>query len=375
MKKILLFALVTLLHYSLDAQITNYFRTPIGNTNWHHFTRKSGTGAAVYINQETTTGPILKLSSGTFNANENVKLIVKNDGSVGIGIITPLSPLDVKSNDNGYVIRALRSTDEKILFGVYEKDNGTAELYMKKNSNEIGLKLASEGFTYFNGGNVGIGNTTPASKLDVNGGINISGLNSTYSVNNFHNTLQFTDASNAAIVFNAGQSTELMFGFHSNGNYYWGTGKNASTPNYYSMWLNGSNGDLGIKGKLTSNEVEVKVGGWADFVFEPNYTLISLEDLEKYIKTNKHLPDVPSEKEVIENGLSLGQSDAVLLQKIEELTLYLIEQNKEVKSEKLKVESLESEIKRLKKVEEVNKSQQLAIKELMKRIEKLESKK
>ena len=80
---------------------------------------------------------------------------------------------------------------------------------------------------------------------------------------------------------------------------------------------------------------------------------------------------MPSEKEVKENGLSLGQSDAVLLQKIEELTLYLIEQNKEVKSEKLKVESLQNENLKLKN--EISELKKLNIKllELEKEIEKL----
>jgi hypothetical protein len=106
---------------------------------------------------------------------------------------------------------------------------------------------------------------------------------------------------------------------------------------------------LAVNGKLTAKEVEVTLSGWSDFVFDKNYSLITLEDLEKYIYENRHLPDVASEKEVLENGLNLGQNNAVLLQKIEELTLYLIEQNKTLKAQNDKISDMEVEIKELKK--------------------------
>ncbi len=133
-----------------------------------------------------------------------------------------------------------------------------------------------------------------------------------------------------------------MFGLHSNGNFYWGTGRSATKKDYYSMFLDANTGNLGIRGKLTADEVEIKIGGWADFVFEEDYNLKSLEEVESFISENRHLPDVPSESEVKEKGLSLGESNAVLLQKIEELTLYLIEQNKEMKALRSRVEELES---------------------------------
>lgn len=69
---------------------------------------------------------------------------------------------------------------------------------------------------------------------------------------------------------------------------------------------------------------------WADYVFEDNYELKSLNEVENYITTNKHLPDVPSAKEVSENGIDVASMDATLLRKIEELTLYVIEQQKEI---------------------------------------------
>ena len=74
----------------------------------------------------------------------------------------------------------------------------------------------------------------------------------------------------------------------------------------------------------------VTISGWSDFVFDDDYELTSLKELERHIEANRHLPSIPSEKEVKADGLSLGDMQAKLLQKVEELTLYLIEQNKKL---------------------------------------------
>ena len=86
---------------------------------------------------------------------------------------------------------------------------------------------------------------------------------------------------------------------------------------------------LAVEGKIGAHEVVVTTDGWADFVFEPDYNLMTLKDLETYIKANKHLPEIPTTAEVEENGISVGEMNAKLLQKIEELTLYVIELKKE----------------------------------------------
>jgi hypothetical protein len=86
---------------------------------------------------------------------------------------------------------------------------------------------------------------------------------------------------------------------------------------------------LSVNGNIKCKQVEVTLSGWSDFVFQEDYSLMPLEELDDYISQNKHLPGVPSEYEVITNGNNLGQMDAILLQKIEELTLYVIDLKKE----------------------------------------------
>ncbi len=147
-------------------------------------------------------------------------------------------------------------------------------------------------------GNVAVGLSEPEAKLHVNSRIMISGWNEKSFV----------------IKTEAGDDGDEVFVVNSNGR----------------TW---------ISNKLEAQEIEVKsVVSWSDFVFDENYALRSLSEVEAFINENKHLPDVPSEEEVLENGINLGEMDAILLQKIEELTLYVIELEKKV--EKLEKEKM-----------------------------------
>jgi hypothetical protein len=87
---------------------------------------------------------------------------------------------------------------------------------------------------------------------------------------------------------------------------------------------------LYVEKGIRTRKVKVDISSWADFVFDMNYKLSSLADVENYIQQNKHLPDVPSANDVEKNGIDLGTNQKILLQKIEELTLYIIDQNKKI---------------------------------------------
>jgi hypothetical protein len=91
---------------------------------------------------------------------------------------------------------------------------------------------------------------------------------------------------------------------------------------------------LAVNGNAIFTKVKVKQYPWADYVFYDDYKLPTLKEVEAYIKQYRHLPDVPSEKEIRQNGLDLGDNQATLLKKIEELTLYMIEMKNE--NDKLK---------------------------------------
>ncbi|SFC66328.1 hypothetical protein SAMN04487891_1194 [Flagellimonas taeanensis] len=120
-----------------------------------------------------------------------------------------------------------------------------------------------------------------------------------------------------------------------------------------SQWLWGvtGSGNIVVAGKVESREVKVTVDAGADYVFKEGYNLKSLEEVQNYIKENGHLPNIPSATEMEESGIELGEMNMKLLEKIEELMLYTIQQQdklREMTGLKLELEKQRAEIEELK---------------------------
>lgn len=105
---------------------------------------------------------------------------------------------------------------------------------------------------------------------------------------------------------------------------------------------------LSVNGKIRAQEVKVETANWPDYVFTDEYQLPTLKETAEFIEKNKHLPGVPKAAEVEENGLSLGEMNKILMQKVEELTLHLIEKDKKIEKQD---EILSNVLERLKKLE------------------------
>ena len=91
-----------------------------------------------------------------------------------------------------------------------------------------------------------------------------------------------------------------------------------------------SNASLAVNGSIYCKELEISLDGWADHVFQNDYYLRPLSEVEEFINENNHLPGIPSQKEITENGLSVGEMNRLMMEKIEELTLYVIELEREI---------------------------------------------
>lgn len=97
---------------------------------------------------------------------------------------------------------------------------------------------------------------------------------------------------------------------------------------------------LAVNGKITSKEVDVTVAGFPDYVFREGYDLMPLKEVDAYIKVHGRLPKMPSEEEVLANGLSLGALNVLLVEKVEELTLLMIEQERTMDAMRTELDAL-----------------------------------
>jgi hypothetical protein len=167
---------------------------------------------------------------------------------------------------------------------------------------------------------VGIGTISPDVKFNIRGGSNIGPTSGGY--------LQVGDGSleNIAIDNNEiqartnGAATRLVIQ-NRGGPVQIGT---ASVPGGYK---------LGVEGKMICEELKIQNSvNWPDYVFDKNYKLRTPEDLQKFIAANHHLPNIPSAAEMEKNGIVVGDMQKKLLEKIEELTLYILQQDEQIKS-------------------------------------------
>ena len=235
----------------------------------------------------------------------------------------------------------------------------------------------SRSVIYSNGGNVGIGTNSPRHKLHVNGtmyGTEMrSGearigsaplyLNATREANWGGNA----DRWSAHIGFNAYRTNgDLKDHYRGENRYTYKAVVDLSNHGFRFLFKRSTSldadllsefmrltnqGNLGIgttnplsklsvNGNIRATEVKVLANiNVPDYVFDSDYELRSLKETEEYIKLHKHLPDIPSAEEIKENGIDIGSMNMKLLKKVEELTLYLIEQNQEIA--KLKKEMIE----------------------------------
>lgn len=181
-------------------------------------------------------------------------------------------------------------------------------------------------------GNMGIGTSAPQYKLNVaqditmDQDINIAQFGITGATDNAKRLVMGYDVNGSG------------FGYIKAGWYNHGWTNLALQPLGGNVGIGTTTPDskLAVNGTIHSTEVKVDMNGWPDYVFKPEYDLLPLSDVKNYIDKNQHLPEVPSAQEIAKDGLNLGEMNKLLIKKIEELTLYLIEIKKESESLKEK---------------------------------------
>ncbi|MCP3927182.1 MAG: hypothetical protein GY714_31880 [Desulfobacterales bacterium] len=227
-----------------------------------------------------------------------------------------------------------------------KKDNGVSKpafLGIQSEGGSIGIHNQISLFPELKGteiriaydGDVSIGHSSPRAKLHVlslidadakleKGGLIIAGDMKKHNITIDENEIMARNNGNASPIYlqadggsfriHNNMDVSSRFIVENNGNVGIGT-------------INPGDYKLAVKGKIRAEEIVVETG-WADYVFENDYILKPLSEVETFIKKNKHLPEVPPAKQIKKDGLSMSEMMAIQMKKIEELTLYLIEQNK-----------------------------------------------
>jgi hypothetical protein len=290
--------------------------------------------------------------------------ILYSNGNVGIGTASPTVPLEV----NG----SMKANTLSLVSGL--TSYSTNPLYLQVNG--------SSKMTILNSGYVGIGTTSPTVALDINGAVKASSLILTgdFTVNKLitSDNLQIGSANASMNAYgkkllfgSMGDNMDEMWiarfnvsadkselrvnvGDDFNDKFIVGRREASGDMDFTKMFTVVTNGNVGVGtdspdykvdvvGKIRAHEVLINTQKTADFVFSEDYELRSLQEVEQYIVNHKHLPEIPSDSEVKENGgVNLGDMQIKLLQKVEELTLYLIRQDNTIQELKAEIKELKN---------------------------------
>ncbi|CAM1344757.1 hypothetical protein [Tenacibaculum amylolyticum] len=323
------------------------------------------------------------------NYNNSDRMVIKLDGRVGIGTTSPSAKMHITDDGSSTDItlklnNKFRFRGDGVLNWGSSSNHGLLSWDTNKtiigalSNNDLSLHANnSEKMIIKADGTVGIGTNAPNGKLDLGGrvgakrGLKIGDyieLNEREDINNagvlgFNSVIDDQNISKFKPIWTGSSSSSGMIMSMASGGrsdltfygYDWGTDNTPRSLDEFTKVLHlstkgqvsigttntPSNYKLAVAGKIISEEITVKLqSAWPDYVFTNDYKLPTLKEVEQHIKEKGHLENIPSAKEVQENGIKLGEMNKKLLEKVEELTLYTIQQQKEIEELKGLVKQL-----------------------------------
>jgi hypothetical protein len=269
-----------------------------------------------------------------FSTAGDVNMVITQSGNVGIGTESPHAHLHVDGTES------VGETGD----GFFQVGNG-AGLHLRFDNNEILARNADNSsllylqywsgnlsLCYDNAGQVGIGTISPDAKVHITDGSDVGlagggelvlGATNTANLAMDGNEIQARNNNAESPLFLQLSGGDVLMVANETGQVGIGVSSAANMPSDDYL--------LAVDGKIISEEVRVEVSGaWPDYVFQRDYELMSLAKLEATIQSLGHLPDMPSAAQVASEGIELGEMQRRMLEKIEELTLYVIALEKEI---------------------------------------------
>ncbi|WP_452601289.1 hypothetical protein [Pontimicrobium sp. MEBiC06410] len=302
------------------------------------------------VNSTAHNTNITSAGAMAVDVNSGRAFTINGLGNVGIGTDTPSSPLYVRSSENRTLTLDFLATTGSYTWQSFKVNNDEQWRIIGRGTTNGNLEFWNNSgysqLTLSQNSNIGIGTVTPTQKLEVSNG----NILATSTVNNRSILIQ---PGNATIEFN-GINSPLQINRFSNSNIALANG-----GGNVGIGTEIPDEKLTVKGKIHVQEVRVDLEApiAPDYVFEkyykgksklnPDYKMPTLKEVELYTKANNHLPEVPSAEEMQANGIELKVMNLKLLQKIEELTLYTIEQQKEIDSQNEELKSQKNKNKAL----------------------------
>ena len=255
---------------------------------------------------------------------------LESTGNAGVGTTSPGTKFHVLGYEGANWLTTFDNngtSGHKAYFGYNDGSSTTHGLYIAGGrglSTQIDLGVDGK-FYVMGNGYVGIGTSSPVNPMVISNG-GAAGFEFTPSTGSLF-TYNRSGSAYTPFMINGSKVSLGIAGspklfVDSSGN----VGVGTTSP---SEKLSVS-GNIKANGNIIVRKVIVTQSGWPDYVFTKDYKLRSLNSLESYIIQNKHLPGIPSTKEVEEKGISVGDNQALLLKKVEELTLYIIAQQKQI---------------------------------------------
>lgn len=299
-----------------------------------------------------------------------IHMVIDPAGNIGVGTTTPTVKLDVNGDINvqgndiyagtsgrlrlvggggtsGYVEAQTMSPDYGFVIREYD-GSAFGNIEVTENGLGIGYHTSDMHMTIGTAGNVGIGTASPTEKLTVSNG-HVSVTNGYGLVKDWGGVAEY-----AFLPVAAGLHTMTGIGPHCPGD----RGSQIRSDRIVAFvetdqdkvsgWFDLNNNRFIWNGLISSREIIVQTDVWADYVFDENYQLKSLKEIGRFINKNGHLPNVPSQEEVVESGIDVSKMTVIQQEKIEELFLHMIEMDKRMETLEKRNEQLEQENKELK---------------------------